>query len=281
MYCGWCGTENNRNAKLCARCGRILYENGGQKENDCVKCNQSGAISHISGAQKSVMDVDSAKYSGKKDAKKKAVLLSLLFLFVVFAAFLGIQAYRVNVACNEYETILEKISMIERKYCIESEESVSLNDANQLLEEVAAYAKEEFEEGTITEYAYKEGDTAVYFELQGWLGCIYQPSIQDVLSNNKEKTKIVTVEPFAYEIGTIISKARDIMSEKGSSLMGSLSASQQIKDITYGDVKVNVLTNDTTGKIDSILMSFQASMSYQGYDAEAEYEVKYKFNEIQ
>lgn len=50
-----------------------------------------------------------------------------------------------------------------------------------------------------------------------------------------------------------------------------------VENLKYSDVEVKINIDETTGKIDEILMDFQASMQYQGYNADMQYTVKYKF----
>ena len=50
-----------------------------------------------------------------------------------------------------------------------------------------------------------------------------------------------------------------------------------VENLKYSDVETKITIDKTTGKIDEILMDFQASMQYQGYDADMQYTVKYKF----
>lgn len=50
-----------------------------------------------------------------------------------------------------------------------------------------------------------------------------------------------------------------------------------INDLSYGDVDVEVVINKSTGVIDQIVMTFHASLEYQGYDAEVDYQIDYSF----
>lgn len=50
-----------------------------------------------------------------------------------------------------------------------------------------------------------------------------------------------------------------------------------VENLKYSDIETKITIDKTTGKIDEILMDFQASMQYQGYDADMQYTVKYKF----
>lgn len=50
-----------------------------------------------------------------------------------------------------------------------------------------------------------------------------------------------------------------------------------IKDLRCGDADVEVIVNKTTGAVDKIIMNFHASLEYQGYDAEVDYQIDYAF----
>ena len=48
-----------------------------------------------------------------------------------------------------------------------------------------------------------------------------------------------------------------------------------ISNLNYGDIFVRAKINEATGKLETMSMQFQAEFQYQGYDAEAEYQVEY------
>lgn len=48
-----------------------------------------------------------------------------------------------------------------------------------------------------------------------------------------------------------------------------------ISDLNYGDISVKAEIDESTGKLEKMTMQFQAEFQYQGYDAEAEYQVEY------
>lgn len=48
-----------------------------------------------------------------------------------------------------------------------------------------------------------------------------------------------------------------------------------ISNLNYGDIFVRAKINESTGKLETMSMQFQAEFQYQGYDAEAEYQVEY------
>lgn len=51
-----------------------------------------------------------------------------------------------------------------------------------------------------------------------------------------------------------------------------------VDDLEYGDVDVTItISND--GKIDNIIMAFHASLEYQGYDADVDYNIDYRFSD--
>lgn len=69
----------------------------------------------------------------------------------------------------------------------------------------------------------------------------------------------------------------DVMTEKGNTLMGSVYMFQEVSNITYGDVEVAVTIDIASGKINNIRMLFHASMNYQGYDIDSDYDISYSF----
>ena len=52
---------------------------------------------------------------------------------------------------------------------------------------------------------------------------------------------------------------------------------QGIHNLYYGDIDVEVVINEATGIFDKIVMTFHASLEYQGYDAEVDYHIDYTF----
>ena len=50
-----------------------------------------------------------------------------------------------------------------------------------------------------------------------------------------------------------------------------------ITNLDYDDVDVEVILDKDTGTIDKIVMTFHASLTYQGYDAEVDYHIDYGF----
>lgn len=50
-----------------------------------------------------------------------------------------------------------------------------------------------------------------------------------------------------------------------------------IEDLDYDDVDVEVIIDKETGAISTMVMTFHASLTYQGYDAEVDYQIDYTF----
>lgn len=69
----------------------------------------------------------------------------------------------------------------------------------------------------------------------------------------------------------------DALTKAGISAVNSLLSG--VENLSYEDAAVNVTVNEQSGKIDALTMTFRASMTYQGYDAEADYEIQYEFSE--
>lgn len=93
-----------------------------------------------------------------------------------------------------YEYITHDLGEIEKKY-LDSKGFVPYDKVSSLLIEVAEYAKEQFDNNLITDYSYTDGDSAVYFELDGWLGYAYSPYIEDSLAGG-ELVNVITFEPY-------------------------------------------------------------------------------------
>lgn len=97
----------------------------------------------------------------------------------------------------EAYSVLTKIedgaSAIEKGY-LDNDGFVDPEQMDGLLEEINEYAASLYEEGVITDYRYQSGDTCVYIEVDGWLGCLYDPPLDGVLSGGAEKPQIVTLE---------------------------------------------------------------------------------------
>ena len=53
-----------------------------------------------------------------------------------------------------------------------------------------------------------------------------------------------------------------------------------IENLSYDDVDVEVLINQNTCAVEKINMSFHASLTYQGYETEADYQINYSFKNI-
>lgn len=64
------------------------------------------------------------------------------------------------------------------------------------------------------------------------------------------------------------------MEEAGIAAVNLMSG---ITNLDYDDVDVEVILDGDTGTIDKIVMTFHASLTYQGYDAEVDYHIDYGF----
>lgn len=64
------------------------------------------------------------------------------------------------------------------------------------------------------------------------------------------------------------------MTEKGLAIISSL---VNMDKLQYSDVRVAVSLDETTEKIQEMKLEFQASLEFQGYDADAKYQVLYRF----
>lgn len=50
-----------------------------------------------------------------------------------------------------------------------------------------------------------------------------------------------------------------------------------VENLKYGDVSVEAVIDSVTGKIDTVTMKCPATMTYQGYDAQVDYEIIYQY----
>lgn len=64
------------------------------------------------------------------------------------------------------------------------------------------------------------------------------------------------------------------MEEAGIAAVNMMPA---IENLDYDDVDVEVLIDKETGAVEKMIMAFHASLTYQGYDAEVDYQIDYAF----
>lgn len=105
-----------------------------------------------------------------------------------------------------------------------------------------------------------------------------------------EKSQSIEIDPTFFEFNSIAYEAildeenegnqihftlsGDKMTEIGIAALKQISG---INDLQYGDIDVIVFL-DENENIEEIDMSFSASMEYQGYDADVDYEIQYNFS---
>lgn len=68
--------------------------------------------------------------------------------------------------------------------------------------------------------------------------------------------------------------AGDRMTELGTELISMISG---IENLQYGDCDVTIILDEESSKIEGINMKYHASLTYQGYNADADYDVNYHF----
>ena len=68
--------------------------------------------------------------------------------------------------------------------------------------------------------------------------------------------------------------AGDRMTELGTELTSMISG---IENLQYGDCDVTIILDEESSKIEGINMKYHASLTYQGYNADADYDVNYHF----
>lgn len=108
----------------------------------------------------------------------------------------------VESSLSKYESIFSSTSELETQY-IDNDGYVQSDEVDELLSSVSEYASTLYQEGEITDYSYEDGDTCVYMEIDGWLGYLYSPKIEDALAGDSSDTiQVITYEPFAHQIAT-------------------------------------------------------------------------------
>ena len=68
--------------------------------------------------------------------------------------------------------------------------------------------------------------------------------------------------------------AGDRMTELGTELTSMISG---IENLQYGDCDVTIILDEESSKIEGINMKYHASLTYQGYNADADYDINYHF----
>ena len=100
-------------------------------------------------------------------------------------------------AIEAYETVAAETRQIERKY-ENTDGVVPREKLEPLLQEVAAYAEQLQNQGTVTNY--EVNDTCVYMKVGGWLGFLYAPPEEGMMAGGQEGMEIITLEPFPGEM---------------------------------------------------------------------------------
>ena len=65
------------------------------------------------------------------------------------------------------------------------------------------------------------------------------------------------------------------MTELGAELVNMIDG---VENLQYGDCDVDIILSEEGGKIEGINVKFHASMIYQGYTADADYDIDYHFS---
>lgn len=175
MRCPYCHHLLNRTAAYCPHCGKPVSQN-------------SCSTEQINRKAKSISSLWVVLF----------VLLMLLLIGGLFF-FLFRQKTPLSPSLDTYTEINQKLSSIEEPY-LDEEGFVSSEDSKILLEEVFAYIQTLYEQGMITDCSYTDGDTAVYYQIDNWLGCLYLPQIKDMLSGSSSDVQIVTIEPYHSDL---------------------------------------------------------------------------------
>ena len=175
MRCPYCHHLLNRTASYCPHCGKPVAQNSCSSEQIDLK--------------------------SKSIPIRWVVLFVLLILLLIggLSFFLFRQKTPLSPSLDTYTEINQKLSSIEEPY-LDEEGFVSSEDSKILLEEVFAYIQTLYEQDLITDCSYTDGDTAVYYQIDNWLGCLYFPQIKDMLSGASGDVQIVTIEPYHSDL---------------------------------------------------------------------------------
>lgn len=175
MRCPYCHHLLNRTASYCPHCGKPIAQNSCSSEQIDLK--------------------------SKSIPIRWVVLFVLLILLLIggLSFFLFRQKTPLSPSLDTYTEINQKLSSIEEPY-LDEEGFVSSEDSKILLEEVFAYIQTLYEQDLITDCSYTDGDTAVYYQIDNWLGCLYFPQIKDMLSGASGDVQIVTIEPYHSDL---------------------------------------------------------------------------------
>lgn len=171
MRCPYCHHSLNRTAAYCPHCGKSVAQNSCSSEQINLKA--------------------------KSIPMRWVALFVFLILLLIggLSFFLLRQKTPLDSSFDTYTEINQKLSSIEKPY-LDEEGFISSEDSKILLEEVFAYIQTLYEQGMITDCSYTDGDTAVYYQIDNWLGCLYFPQIKDMLSGASGDVQIVTIEPY-------------------------------------------------------------------------------------
>lgn len=178
MFCPHCKKEFDRKTEVCPYCGKKI-----------MSSTRSDNIS----PQK------------PHSQTKGCIIITSLFVAVIvlfLCAFLIIK-YRLSSNQNSlisssfiaYDNVGQGLSTLEKPY-LNEKGVVSLDDAKILLEEAFDYLQMLYAQGIITDCSYTDGDTAVYYQIDNWLGCIYSPPVEDMLAGISDNVHIITIEPY-------------------------------------------------------------------------------------
>ena len=165
MKCSECGISLSRGVRFCPNCGNKVSRSKAKKYLPAVAI---GAI---------------------------------LFALLLFAVNRVYSIRQIQKAWAEYQVVTRAIDEIESNY-VNDEGVVVPEQVEKLLKEVSLFAEQLFNDGQITDYSYASGDSCVYMQIDGWLGCLYAPPQKDVLSGSSGESYVYTLEPYAHEFGT-------------------------------------------------------------------------------
>ena len=230
MQCPKCGAALVPQQKFCFNCGTLIqhdtiidsqintsyikedYKHGRFLEANRKQQNTDQPNSHCTKCGKPINgDMDICEQCLGKISKiwtrSIAAILVVALLSGIAVHFVGNKSVdltdeQIKISYQNYVNISKEINDYEANFT-DTNGYVDVDRVDALLKEMAVFAKQLYKKGKITDYSYRDGDSCVYMEIDGWLGILYDPPIEGYLSSGQE-IEIITLEPFASEIATFI-----------------------------------------------------------------------------
>lgn len=271
-FCYNCGTANGN--RQCSICGNIM-ENGycihcGRKQKSNYNCPQRYCIKCSKPVSGEDFLCEQCKAKKKRTTslwmRTVAAVLVVVLLSGIAAHFVGnkpvdLTDEQIKISYQNYVNISKEINDYEAEFT-GTDGYVDVDKVDSILEEMAVFAKQMHKEGKITDYSYRDGDSCVYMEIDGWLGVLYEPKVEGYLSGG-EDIEILTLEPYASEFGTYMNY---VISGMEGPDEGAMLVDERLKNFFFShdldDEKVTVETIRNLPSHSLIVMIGHGSYGY-------------------